>query len=76
MSAIPSTQNCSLRITYSTVGTVLVLVESPHAQATDVAGRMVAWRDGMVGNWVGTNEANVCIVVGVGGLSLGGMPRL
>lgn len=49
--------------TYSAVGTVLGLVQSPHAQAADVARLVVAGRNRVVGNGVGADEADIGIVV-------------
>lgn len=49
--------------TYSAVGTVLGLVESSHSEAADVACGVVAGRNGLVGNRVGADEADLGLVV-------------
>ena len=44
------------------MGAVFVFVESPHPQAADVACGMVARGDGVVGDDIGANEADLCII--------------
>lgn len=58
--------------TYSAVGTVLGLVQGPHAQAADVARLVVAGRNRVVGHGVGADEADVGIVVAVVDVGPGG----
>lgn len=59
-------------MTYSTVGTVLNLVQGPHAQTADVARLVVARRNRVMGNRVGANEADFGVVVVVVNLWSGG----
>lgn len=54
------------------MGTVLGLVQGPHAQAADVARLVVAGRNRVVGNGVGADEADVGIVVVVVDVGPGG----
>lgn len=56
----------------SAVGTVLDLVQGPHAQAADVACLVVARRNRVVGNRVGADEADFGVVVVVVNLWPGG----
>lgn len=48
------------------MGTVLGLVQRPHAQTADMTCLVVARRNGVVGNRVGTDEADFGIVIVVG----------
>lgn len=57
--------------TYTAVGTVLGLVQRPHAQAADMARLVVARRNRMVGDGVGADEADIAVVIVVVGLQLG-----
>jgi hypothetical protein len=51
--------------TYTTMSTVLVLVQCSHPQTADVACCMVAGCDRVVRNGIGANEADLSIVVGI-----------
>lgn len=52
-------------IAYSAMGAVLRLIKGPHPQTTDMTGRMIARSNRMVGNRIGTNKADVGIIVSV-----------
>lgn len=54
------------------MGTVLGLVQGPHAQAADVARLVVAGRNRVVGNGVGADEADVGIIIIVVDIGPGG----
>jgi hypothetical protein len=43
--------------------TVLVLVERSQSQSAYVAGGVVAWSNGVVGDGIGTDEADLGVVV-------------
>lgn len=58
--------------TYTAMGTILGLVQRPHTQAADMARLVVARRNRVVSDGVGTDEADVAIfLVVVVGLQLG-----
>lgn len=61
----------NIRSWRSAVGTILGLVQRPHAQAADMACLVVARRNRVVGDGVGADEADVAIVIVVVGLQLG-----
>jgi hypothetical protein len=67
--------------TYTTVWTILVLVQRPQTQSADVAGDVVAWRKGNVRDRVGADEAHFAIdalgltrIVGRSALEVGEHP--
>lgn len=49
--------------TYSTMRTVLGLVQRPHTQAAYMAGGVIARGNGMMGNGIGTDEAHIGVVI-------------
>lgn len=49
--------------TYTTMSAILIFVESSHPQTADVAGGMVAGRNRVVGYGIGTDEADISVVV-------------
>lgn len=42
--------------------TIFCFVQSPHAKTADVTSRVVAGRNGLVGDRVGADEADVAVV--------------
>jgi hypothetical protein len=43
------------------MGAIRILVERPHPQGAYMAGNVIAWRDGVVDDGIGADEADLGI---------------